>query len=89
MTFQIDMKNAVLKIDAGVSNESIPNGGDARVLFCGVGSFEVFVHSGMERVDRGEDISGDNLIGRQAGISRCLFACKYDIDLDHKRCGSQ
>jgi len=50
--FQINIKDPVPEIDPRVANESIPNGGQARVLFCGIWTFEVFINHGANWVDR-------------------------------------
>jgi hypothetical protein len=83
------MKNAIPEIDAGISNESIPCGGDACILLRCVRSFEVFVDNGIDRVEGRDDIPCDDLIIGWSGASAFLFICKYNIDLYGKRGGSQ
>jgi hypothetical protein len=51
LSFQVDIKNAIPKINAGVSNESVPDGGQACVFFRGIRPFEIFVDNGPNRVD--------------------------------------
>jgi hypothetical protein len=52
LTSQINAEDAVCILKAAVSNETVPHGDEACILFGCIRALEIFVHNCADRVDR-------------------------------------
>jgi hypothetical protein len=51
LTFEIDLQDAVVQLDAAIAYESVPQRDQAAGLFRCVRSLEIFVYDRADRVD--------------------------------------
>jgi len=66
---QVNMQDAIHKFDPSISDESIPAGDQALVLFRRVRPFEIFVYHRGNRIGGGGDIPRDRSFkGRRIGL---------------------
>ena len=89
MTLEEDAQDTVGEINAAVANEAVPDGGHPGILFGGGGTAEVLIDDCVDRIDRRNDLPGDNFLCGRLTANDGFLVREDDVDLDEERGGGR
>ena len=89
---EVNVERAILKLNAPIADEAVPDRHQTLALFLGVRPFEIFIQSGCNGVGRAGDLANNRIIERRDTLVDLLGIGEIDLDRQRDRrpcCGGR